>query len=373
MSNRFFAFIFIASGAVFIYMLGMVVMKSGVSSQNETEFEYNMPRPQSQLSDFDLSDRDIETIKISKQKQTQAGAVTEHKLIPLPDKDAKKKEDQKKAEAKKRAEAQKKALAAQKKMQIQINNSKDESWSVSESNNSNISENQGRRGGNYNYNKPENKTDANDSKQQKEKINWLEILMAQPTKDNANKMLASFAEGETARTEYFQVATTLLKDNGNNRHEIGLYLLSKAQGPEALMALIDYSANLEEADKTEIQQNHINNYAQAAFYPAIASLVSNPSYSEEALRLASFAVVKMSSLQPSVGPTRGGITRTFMSAPQNSQFQPLKVFLTPLNGLVKKNADESSVNLAKTLINQINQLLQINSATSRTAEESSNP
>jgi hypothetical protein len=354
-------------------MLGTALMKTGGMSQNETEFEYNMPRPQSQLSDFDLSERDIETIKIENQKPAQAGTVTEHKLIPLPDKDTKKKEDLKKAAAKKKADALKKAQENQKRLQISMANTKAEAWKVSGTEISGAAgTNNGNRGGYYSA-KAEGAKDTVDAKTQKEKINWADILMAQPTKENANKMLGSFADGETTRADYFQVAIELLKDNNSNRHEIGLYLLSKAQGPEALMALIDYSSTMEESEKSEFQQSQINGYAQASFYPAIANLIANPKYTDEALRLTNFAIVKASSLQPSAEPPRGGINRTFMSSSQNQFLQSLKVFVGPLNTVVQKSQDQNSVSVAKATLNQINSMLQTNSSVNLTAVESDIP
>jgi hypothetical protein len=353
MSHRNITIVLFLCGATFVYCLLQLSSGPQALKALSDELDFKMPRPQSHLGDFDLSDREVEIIRTKKQQEGRLGV--EHKLIPLPDrsKDTKK---NLKAESKKNTKNQQEKV-----LSVETVEAPDSDWSVSEElKNLEKSFQRAFFAGSSSPKKVEPEI-----KEQKEKINWMELLRSAPTQENAKKLVVALMANEVSTEEYFQISRELINENNSNWSEVGLFLTKAVPGFDSLVLLIEYSERVSPEERVVIQSNYLNDYASVLYYGSVARLLATDKkeFIEESFRLIDLILSKSES--PS--PESSGRIRVRQAAAGNFK-NDLKVFIEPLKKIAKLT-DSPFAQQAKNTFDRINQATAATEAAPRTASE----
>jgi hypothetical protein len=315
--------------------------------------DFKMPRPQSLWSEFDLSDREVELTKPA--KVAVAGNAVEHKLLPLPDRNKNAKKDSK-AISKKASQSQQANGFS-----VEVIDAAESDWNVSaDSTTSAIN-----RVSPFIVNRSNSKKSDSEVKQEKEKINWSELLRSAPTLENAKKLVVALMSGEVTREEFNQVAKELMSDRGTNPTEVGLFLLKAVPSFDSLVQLIDFSSQLGPQERVGLQKSYLNDYAAVVHYGSVARLLATDKkeYLEESLRL--IDLILSSSGTPI---TDSGRTLRVREASVPSLKKDLKVFLEPLKKLSEKQ-DSPLASLAKNTFEKVTLASAVTENAPRTASE----
>lgn len=332
------------------------------------EISYEMPRPAGFDPAYDLSNR-----KVIRQFERQASLensgveVLRKPMSP----EQKKVADNKKKQTDKKKKETKKQVAKKPKLTttvIAAENKNTSGESLSTKTTQSV-------GSGFNpANQVQNQNNNQDTPESETKLSpaqWLEILLSQPTEENAEKFYQAFKRNEVDSGSFYSISNQLLQDVNSTRQQIGLVILRKDFSVGSFVVLSNfYSEELPADLKAEVTAT-LAAYGSSSRFSILSQAVNVQSKKAQAQAL----TVIDNTLDNQPAAPANGVRGTVRdpNVPEYIQARQWQLLLPALQRL-SASADASLAGKAQTLILEIQSLTTNQSKTilSRYAESSVN-
>ncbi len=184
---------------------------------------------------------------------------------------------------------------------------------------------------------------------------WREILLSQPTAENANAFAAAFAKGDVEGAAFYSIANELLSSADLNRQQAGLQVLRNDSSANGFALLAKhYNSTSTPTDLKSSIYTVLSSYGSASKIAVLSRVLY--SSDENTVLLAAQILDETIAAQASnvqVSGDRGGIRQPGSSAPiAKAQWVQ---FLSPLQRL-SASANASLAERAQDLLNRIQAL-----------------
>lgn len=314
-------------------------------SQNETNFSYEMPRPNELVSDFDLSGREIDREILKNVEKEKAK------------KDAIKKEDKKKqADAKKKQQKNSSKSVGKKKGSLRVDivdavegrHFTDEGGSNSNSPVPTYTVLNDKKKGKENSDKDQ---DDDDSELKLTKQQWRNLLQSQDGQASVSNFLMAHSKGYISDEDFYEISFELVQDQNEERKKIGLSILTQDQSSKAFGYLAKYYSKLSETVRSQIWKIMLT-YAQPQKFSRlqVALTSKDKATTTLALQVLEYAIKEMKTV---VALQQGTISQGRGLAGQANP-QTLTVFINTLKWISSSSTDLTTQ--AQSLLTEIQTL-----------------
>jgi hypothetical protein len=248
----------------------LFVLFKGINDRNpgffSREVSYQMPRPASQLPpDFSLDGREVE--------YDYNNPFAKKPIDPTKKKAEIKKADVKKPEVKKLAQKKKTDEAKKPEVKVDIVEADKEKMSESAYPTSQVGK-PSVFAASATAKAPPSKQEKKEKAEQRSAEQWRSLLNAQPTRENMDKMIAAYNQGEITSEGYYQVIDDLLKSQKSETQGVAVYGLNKTPSGKSFVVLAQHYESLNADVKTTAQQSMMT-YSQASRVDALGQALSS--------------------------------------------------------------------------------------------------
>ncbi len=337
-----------------ITMVGLAVVVAGGLSyllktpvrqaMSEIDMIYEMPRPRSFFASlFDLGDREISRSYVNpfNNKEIEKNAAEKKAEIPGP---AKKKQVAQKPKANK-----KKSQVAAKKKNVDVQIVEADETSPILGGGDSIA------GGPLRPTSNDSVGNGKDPKASEQGVNntlsgaqWRALILAQPNRDNVNKLLQAYSVQEVDDGTFYTIVTDLLRDNKNENQALGLYAVNSIYSFKSFSVVSQYYDQLS-VENQSTAQSYLMSYAVTSrFGHLMAALQSQQVTTVEAAAevIMQGYIKAQNGEKPTIDPRLSRIDGNKNVAADYSRFIPIFQQLA-------KSQDNFISSLAQSALNQI--------------------
>lgn len=337
-----------------ITMVGLAVVVAGGLSyllktpvrqaMHEIDMVYEMPRPRSFFASlFDLGDREISRTYVNPFDKKELEKKPPDKKAEIPGPAKKSQVAQKpKTNKKKTEEAGKK-----KSVDVRIVDASD-TTPILGGHDSVAGGPLGPNGGESAGNEKDPKASEQAEKNALSGAQWRALIMAQPNRDNINKLLQAYSNQEVDDGTFYTIVTDLLRDNKNENQALGLYAVNSIFSFKSFSVVAQYFDQLSTENQSKAQTYLMSYAVTSRFSYLMAALQSQQVTTVEAAAevVMQGYISAQNGEKPIIDPRLSRIDGNKNNAADYSRFVPIFQQLA-------KSQDSYISNLAQSALSQI--------------------